>query len=62
MSVVRAITDRVYVMAKGRIIESGATQALFDAPREAYTASLIAATPDLERALGGGDEARRRDR
>jgi len=52
MSVVRAITDRVYVMAKGRIVESGATQALFEAPQEAYTASLIAATPDLERALG----------
>jgi len=51
LSVVRAITDRVYVMAKGRIVESGPTQALFEQPRQAYTASLIAATPDLARAL-----------
>ncbi len=51
MSVVRAITDRVYVMAKGRIVESGTTQSLFDQPQHDYTASLVAATPDLERAL-----------
>jgi peptide/nickel transport system ATP-binding protein len=51
LSVVQAITDRVYVMSKGRIVETGITQQVFDAPRHAYTASLLAASPDLGRAL-----------
>ncbi len=51
MSVVRAITDRVYVMAQGRLVESGPTAEVFAAPRHAVTRALIDATPDLARAL-----------
>ena len=45
LNVVRAIADRIYVMWRGRIVEQGTTQAMFDAPRHAYTRSLIAASP-----------------
>jgi peptide/nickel transport system ATP-binding protein len=51
LAVVRAFTERVYVMAQGRIVESGATEAVFSRPQHACTARLLAATPDLDRAL-----------
>jgi peptide/nickel transport system ATP-binding protein len=47
LNVVRAIADRIYVMWRGRIVEHGSTQAMFDAPRHAYTRSLIAASPQF---------------
>lgn len=53
LSVVRAITDRVLIMKDGRIVETGETQAVFTNPREAYTANLIKAAPNLEEALAG---------
>ncbi len=51
LMVVRAITDRVLIMREGRIVEHGETERVFTDPRHPYTAELIAATPDLERAL-----------
>ena len=47
MGVVRETCDYTYVMNKGHIVEHGATQAIFDAPQQEYTRSLIAAVPRL---------------
>ena len=51
MGVVRGLTDRVLVMKAGKIVEQGPTAEVFAHPRHPYTARLIAATPNLERAL-----------
>jgi len=40
--------ERVVVMQHGRIVEQGATGALLDDPREAYTRRLLADAPGLE--------------
>ncbi|WP_092235809.1 ABC transporter ATP-binding protein [Bradyrhizobium sp. Gha] len=54
LSVVRHISDRVIVMRRGRIVDSGATEEIFSNPHSEYTKSLIAAMPRLirERQLG----------
>ncbi len=51
LGVVRAIADRVLVMQAGRIVEEGETDALFAAPRHAYTRALIDASPDIAAGL-----------
>ncbi|WP_407193284.1 dipeptide ABC transporter ATP-binding protein [Bradyrhizobium sp. STM 3566] len=49
LSVVRHISDRVIVMRRGRIVDSGATEEIFRHPQSEYTKSLIAAMPRLVR-------------
>lgn len=51
MGVARGLTDRVLVMREGQIVETGPTAEVFAAPKHPYTAQLIAATPNLARAL-----------
>jgi ABC-type microcin C transport system duplicated ATPase subunit YejF len=46
LAVVRAMADHIIVMRSGRIVEEGPTEAIFDAPREAYTQALMAAAID----------------
>ncbi|MFF0415485.1 ABC transporter ATP-binding protein [Kitasatospora sp. NPDC004745] len=47
-----AISDRVYVMYAGRIVETGPAERLFDHPRHPYTAALLASTPRLDNPSG----------
>lgn len=47
MGVVAEIADRVCVMYKGEIIESGSVHDIFANPQHGYTRSLIAAVPRL---------------
>ncbi|MCM2504584.1 ATP-binding cassette domain-containing protein [Aureimonas altamirensis] len=51
LAVVEAISDRVMVMQGGEIVESGPAGSLFAAPQAAYTRSLLASAPRLDRAL-----------
>jgi microcin C transport system ATP-binding protein len=43
LAIVRAMAHRVLVMKDGAIVEEGEAEALFDAPREPYTRTLLAA-------------------
>ena len=45
LSVVRYLCDRVLVMHRGRIVEAGPTQEVFEHPRDDYTRALLAAVP-----------------
>ena len=45
LSVVRVLCDRVLVLARGRVVETGAAAQLFAAPREPYTRALLDAVP-----------------
>ena len=45
LTIVRHVSDRVYVMTAGEIVEHGPTAALFEAPKHPYTRKLLAAEP-----------------
>jgi peptide/nickel transport system ATP-binding protein len=51
LGVVRAMTDRVLVMAGGRIVEEGDTRDVLDAPRHPVTRGLVDASRHLDRLL-----------
>jgi peptide/nickel transport system ATP-binding protein len=51
LDVIRAVTDRVVVLQAGRIVESGPTARVLASPEHPYTQALLAASPDIDRAL-----------
>ncbi|WP_306120502.1 MULTISPECIES: dipeptide ABC transporter ATP-binding protein [unclassified Roseitalea] len=51
LSVARAITHEVMVMQAGRIVERGATADVLDSPHSDAAQRLVAAAPDLNRAI-----------
>jgi len=49
LGVVRHLSQRVVVMYLGRVVEIGATEALFDSPDHPYTQALLEEVPRLDR-------------
>lgn len=47
LGVVREMADRVYVMEKGHIVETGSLEDVFSAPKHPYTIKLMDAVPPL---------------
>ncbi|MDP6037390.1 MAG: ATP-binding cassette domain-containing protein, partial [Candidatus Latescibacteria bacterium] len=45
LTIVRHVSDRVYVMTQGKIVEEGATERIFEQPEHAYTQKLLNAQP-----------------
>ncbi len=52
LAVVRAMAHRVVVLRAGKVVEEGATEAMFAAPREDYTRALMAAAFSPREASG----------
>jgi len=49
MGVVARLADRVQVMHRGRYVEEGSADAIFNTPQDPYTQKLLAAVPRLDR-------------
>ncbi|RWM88466.1 MAG: ABC transporter ATP-binding protein [Mesorhizobium sp.] len=51
LTVARAITDQVMIMHAGKIVERGRTSRVLDHPQSEAAKALVAAAPDLHRAI-----------
>jgi ABC-type oligopeptide transport system ATPase subunit len=49
LDVIRYMSDHVAVMNRGRVVEEGPTEDVLTAPRNDYTALLLAARPGADR-------------
>jgi ABC-type oligopeptide transport system ATPase subunit len=47
LSVVRYLADRIAVMHKGKIVEYGEAESVFDHPQDEYTRTLLASIPRI---------------
>ena len=48
LKVVRALSNEIIVLRKGKVVERGNTAQIFDRPQDPYTQALISAAYDLE--------------
>jgi ABC-type oligopeptide transport system ATPase subunit len=48
LAVIRYISERVAVMHRGRVVESGTAEQIFTRPRDPYTQALLDAVPDAD--------------
>ena len=56
LKVVRAMANYLVVMYRGKVVEEGPTEAIFEHPQDAYTKRLLAASLDLD-SVSEGDES-----
>tara|TARA_B100000029_G_scaffold501911_2_gene576260 strand:- start:424 stop:918 length:495 start_codon:yes stop_codon:yes gene_type:complete len=48
LKVIRALSHKIIVLQKGRVVEQGQTQHIFNDPQDDYTKALLSAAYDLE--------------